>query len=208
MNLKPKVAVITSTYKRPLDIVDRCIRSVQWQTYGIENIVHYICHDGPSENLLEHQEWNNVIYTEVPYNTNSYGAGVRQYVLDHYIKSRADIDYVVHLDDDNLLFPDFIESHVSILESNLEAHFSICKILHLGPLPGHLGKPPQILNGTPPVFQNIDTLQVMVRVPSMIACGWTQHQGKAGYCNDGYTYDRLGKLFKWVELPKLLAIHL
>ena len=78
----------------------------------------------------------------------------------------------------------------------------------MGPLPSKLGNPPQIINGTPPVFQNIDTLQIMVKTSAMQTCGWTQNRGKQGYCNDGYTYERLGLMFKWIELPRLLAVHL
>jgi len=207
--MKPIVAVITSTYKRDPSIIDRCIRSVQWQSYGTQNIMHYICHDGPTESLnYDYHQWKNVLYTETNINTNSYGAGPRQHILDVIIKNRTDIKYVMHLDDDNILFPEYIESHVSLLEANPDKDFSICKILHLGPLPKNLGTPPQIINGIPPVFRNIDTLQVVVKSDSMIKCGWTQHQGKEGYCNDGLTYERLGKLYSWIELPKLLAVHL
>ena len=39
----------------------------------------------------------------------------------------------------------------------------IYKIIHVGPLPPNLGAPPKVLNGNPPVLQNIDTLQVCVK---------------------------------------------
>jgi GT2 family glycosyltransferase len=91
-----------------------------------------------------------------------------------------DIDYIVHLDDDNVIFPDFVEEHVACLDNHPEADFSICRISHNGPLPTHLGTPPKILTGLPPVFRNIDTLQIMVRAKAMKACGWTQHTGEQG----------------------------
>lgn len=201
---KPIVGIITPTYNRPFKTIQRCIQSVKWQTYS--NIVHIICHDGPWSSPLSLEPNNNIIITNTPERTNSYGAGIRQYVLDNNITT--DIKYLVHLDDDNVIFPDFVEEHVEVLESNSEVDFSICQILHNGPLPANLGTPPKIISGIPPIFRNIDTLQIMVRTPAMKICGWTQYTGDKGYCNDGYTYERLGKLFKWAEIPKLLAVHI
>jgi hypothetical protein len=142
-------------------------------------------------------------------NTNSYGGGVREYVLSNFIeKNPTFFEYLVHLDDDNVLFPHFIQRNVEALEANPLKSFSICRIVHLGPLPQHLGPAPQVINGIPPVFQNIDTLQVVVRTSAMIQCRWDTFSGEKGYYNDGYTYDRLGKLFDWIEVPELLAIHI
>ena len=205
--MTPRVAIITPTYKRDSKTLHRCIRSVLWQSYS--NTTHYICHDGPwlEDEAVEllREEYQLVNWMNTPSRTNSYGAGVRQFVMDVLSE---DIDYIVHLDDDNVIFPDFVEEHVACLDNHPEADFSICRISHNGPLPTHLGTPPKILTGLPPVFRNIDTLQIMVRAKAMKACGWTQHTGEQGYCNDGYTYQRLGEMFRWVELPKLLAIHI
>lgn len=201
--MTPKVAIITPTYNRENKILHRCIKSVQWQTY--RNIEHYICHDGPWTKPALYSDYPLVYWMNTPERTNSYGAGVRQFVLDSL---KQDVDYIVHFDDDNVIFPDFIEEHVNCLEEHPEADFSICKIIHNGPLPAHMGVAPKIISGIPPVFKNIDTLQVMVRASAMKACGWTQHTGIQGYCNDGYTYQRLGEMFRWVEIPKLLAIHI
>jgi hypothetical protein len=180
---------------------------VQWQTYS--NVVHYICHDGPwlEDEAVEllREEYESVTWMNTPTRTNSYGAGVRQFVMDNL---PGDVDYLIHMDDDNVIFPDFVEEHVMCLENHPEVDFSVCKISHNGPLPDHMGAAPKILTGVPPVFRNIDTLQIMVRVKAMQACGWSQYIGEQGYCNDGYTYQRLGEMFRWVELPKLLAIHI
>ena len=206
-NMTPEVAIITPTYKRSSKTLHRCIRSVLWQSYS--KTAHYICHDGPwledeAVDLLK-DEYTSVSWMNTPARTNTYGAGVRQYVLDQLPEN---IKYVIHLDDDNILFPEFVEEHINCLEHHPEVDFSICRISHNGPLPAHLGEAPKILSGIPPVFQHIDTLQIMVRVKAMRECGWTQFQGDQGYYNDGYTYQRLGELFRWVELPKLLAIHI
>ena len=205
--MTPRVAIITPTYKRDSKTLHRCIRSVLWQSYA--NIAHYVCHDGPwlEDEAVEllREEYQLVNWINTPARTNSYGAGVRQFVMDNLPE---DIDYIVHMDDDNVIFPDFVETHVICLENHPEADFSICKISHNGPLPTHMGTAPKILTGLPPVFKNIDTLQIMVRTKAMKSCGWSQYTGEQGYCNDGYTYQRLGEMFRWVELPKLLAIHI
>ena len=180
---------------------------MQWQTYP--HIKHYICHDGPwlEDESLDYLKdlYAGVSWQHTPERTNSYGAGVRQYVMDQL---PGDVDYLLHMDDDNVIFPDFIEEHVRCLENHPEVDFSICRILHNGPLPAHLGEAPKVITGVPPVFRNIDTLQVVVRTAAMQKCGWMQYTGQQGYCNDGYTYQRLGEMFRWIEIPKLLAVHI
>lgn len=205
-----KVAIITSTWKRDIKIIERCIQCVQYQTFnGI--IKHYICSDGPEENNVKdfilNKNKSNIMYLNTGINTNSWGAGPRQFVLDYL--SNDIPDYVFHYDDDNVIFPEFIEEHISILENNKHIGFSICNIIHNGPLPSKFGQHlPQILTGIPPVYQNIDTMQAVIRYEEMKKCGWTSFSGINGYCNDGYTYDRLGKQTSYIHIPKLLGIHI
>jgi cellulose synthase/poly-beta-1,6-N-acetylglucosamine synthase-like glycosyltransferase len=219
-NINPYIAVITPTYKRNGDIIKRCLTSVAWQIKPNNlDILQIVCSDGPKEDhacsiveeiqevLPEHVK---LVYDYTAVNTNSYGGGVRHHVMNNILADDIQNDvckFIIHLDDDNLLFPDFVKKNIDILNENPDSEFSVCKILHLGPLPSHLGNAPQVISGVPPVFQNIDTLQVVVRAKSMMECGWDHFIGEKGYYNDGYTYDRLGKMFKYVQLPELLAIH-
>lgn len=207
----PTVAIITPTYKRPIKVIDRCVRSVKSQSYQ-GTMIHIICSDGPEEEHVRQyvDELNDpcTIYVSTEENTNSYGGGVREHVLRTLVNDDPTIKYLVHLDDDNVLFPHFVQDHVETLEANPDKAFSICRILHLGPLPERLGTAPQVINGIPPVLQNIDTLQVVVRRNVMLECGWNTFSGEKGYYNDGYTYERLGKMFEWVEIPELLAVHI
>jgi glycosyltransferase involved in cell wall biosynthesis len=202
------IAVITPTYKRDAKTLERCIRSIEWQTIKAR---HYICHDGPWAHddavleLRDKYDHADIQWMNTPVRTDSYGAGVRQYVMEQLDDS---VKYLAHVDDDNIIFPDYLEEHFICLEKHPAVDFSICRISHNGPLPAHMGEAPKILTGVPPVFRNIDTLQIMVRVKAMKACGWSQYSGEKGYCNDGYTYQRLGEMFRWIELPKLLAIHI
>jgi len=214
MTEKPMVAVLTPTFKRSIDVLDRCIRTVQYQTYGINSSVHFICHDGldiEQQDIFDEYQSNNkwiqnVVYLQLNKHTGTYGAGVRQHLLNTEVTDK--FKYILHLDDDNVIFPEFLETHVNVLEKNLQAQFSICQILHLGPLPANLGQPPALMDGIPPKFRNIDTLQIVVRAKAMKECGWVQKTGTEGYCNDGYTYENLGKMFPWIEIPKLLAVHI
>jgi len=210
----PKVVVVTPTYKRDVDIIDRCVLSVRSQSYN-GPITHIICSDGPEEQHVKEYvqsldgslDHPCVIYMCTGENTNSYGGGVREHVLN-FIEQDPTMQYLAHVDDDNVLFPHFIERQVDALERNPEKGFSVCRIIHLGPLPNHLGPAPQVINGIPPVFQNIDTLQVMVRRDAMIKCRWNTFSGEMGYYNDGYTYQRLGELFEWIEIPEILGVHI
>lgn len=211
--MKSKVAILTPTYKRSIDVIDRCIRTVQYQSYGIDNITHFICHDGPDieqqkifKDYFENNPWiKNTVYIQLDTFTGTYGAGVRQHLLDSEVNDSY--SYVVHLDDDNILYPEFVAEHVKTLQDNPDKHFSICNVLHCGPLPEHFGNVPAIVTGVPPVYRNIDTLQIMARVNAMKKCGWIQKTGIDGYCNDGYTYEKLGKMFDWIHIPKILAVH-
>ena len=214
---KPTIAIITSTWNRDISIIERCVRTIQAQSYGIENILHFICSDGPEEIKITNfinihkEEFINTFYCCSGENTNSWGAGPRQWVLDNILTEDSfgiHVKYVCFIDDDNIIFPDYIQSNIELLEENPDKVFSICNIIHCGPLPDHLGIPPKIITGIPPVYRNIDTLQVVCKLDEMKQCSWTSNSGISGYFNDGETYDRLGKMFSWIHNDKLLGIHI
>lgn len=213
------IEIITPTVGRSIEVVQRCIASVLWQQ-GMDNhsIRQIVCTDGSEEpHVRELVERMNTLhdnifieYTCTGESTKSYGGGVRHFVIENILKDEilsGDIDYIVHLDDDNILYPHFLQKNTEALEQNKDAGFAICKIIHFGPLPTHLGVPPQVITGIPPVLQNIDTLQVVVRANAMLECGWEHKSGELGYYNDGFTYERLGKMFSYVEVPEILGIH-
>lgn len=219
-NRETCVAIITPTLNRKLETIERCIASVLWQQ-GISNVKvrQIICTDGGFEDQV--QALVNELKTASPSNikleycctgvpTNSFGGGVRHHVMENILRSEiesSDVQFVCHLDDDNILYPHFIKNNLHALTSSPHAMFAICRIIHMGPLPQALGEPPQILKGIPPVLRNIDTLQVFARAEAMLRCGWDHHSGDMGYYNDGFTYERLGKMFSYVEVPEILAIH-
>lgn len=215
MNL-PDVYIITPTYRRDVRTLERCIACVRAQVYE-GRIYHIICSDGGPETepaFLQEQATKKPLtedgrflqYCWTTEHTNSWGAGVRQFVLNNITATEG--VYVAHVDDDNVIFPHYVKEQVLALEAHKECGFSICQIIHDGPLPDHLGRPPAIITGIPPRLQNIDTLQVMARIEAMRECGWICNTGSMGYLNDGTTYEKLGKMFKYVEVPNILGVHL
>lgn len=213
------IEIITPTVNRSIEVIERCIASVIWQQ-GMDkhSIRQIVCTDGDAEphveNLVERmnrlQDNVQIEYAYTGNATKSYGGGVRHFVMENILKEdilSGNIDYMAHLDDDNILYPHFLQKNIDALEQSPDAQFSICKVIHFGPLPSHLGLPPQVISGIPPVLRNIDTLQVVVRAKAMLECGWEHQSGELGYYNDGFTYERLGKMFSYVEVPEILGIH-
>lgn len=196
-----KVSIITPTLNRDLDAIKRCLYSVRGQTSS--DWEQLVCSDG----MLEHNVQGMMtidfdlrqIYSYSEKNQGHFGAGIRNYCM-----SKCQGDYLCFLDDDNILFPHYIEKMSKALDENKSAGFAISRTVHMGPLAPFLGDPPKMLTGIPPVLQNIDTIQIMVRKEAMEKCGWVLN----GYLSDGHTYEKLGKMFEYVEVPEILSIHL
>ncbi len=195
------VTIITPTLHRPLPILERCLASVSQQT--LPDWEHWICSDGQAEPAVaqlvaaRHDRRHRYLHLSRP--TGHYGAGVRAALVGE-VRS----PYVAFLDDDNLLFPRFCERMVAALETNPNAGFAICQIVHGGPLHPRFGTPPAVLRGIPPVTGNIDTLQVVARTSAMRQVGWVLD----GYGSDGATYERLARAVPWIAVEEVLAIHL
>lgn len=130
-----------------------------------------------------------------------YGAAARTLGIE-----RATGDLLAFLDDDNIIFPHYVEEMVKALDKHPEAGFAVCSILHNGPVPYHHGEPPVILSGFPVVVGNIDTLQVMVRRETLKKAGGWVRDG--GYYSDGQTFERLNKVSVPIPVPEILGVHL
>ncbi len=216
-----KIAIITPTYKRNLEVVERCIFSVLGQLKSIENksidIVHYVVYDDleVSEDFEKlYSKYKDIesikfLKTGLP-NSNTWGAFPRKYVIDNYIKSK-EIEYygILFLDDDNVLFPNYVSKMVQSLENYPDVEACICKIIHMGPLSSeYFPFFPNVVEGNPPVLKNIDTLNVMFRTQVFEKFEWVHEQGESGYYNDGYTYSEIFKSIKFMNIPDILAVHL
>ena len=195
------ITIITPTLGRDPQIVQRCMACVEAQTFT--DWEHLICSDGPAETaiqqLVENQLDSRRKYLFLPKQSGHFGAGVRA-----KLTPSAGGEFLVYLDDDNVLFPDYLEKMVAALTQNPFAGFAVSRTLHFGPLPEFMGLPPQVITGIPPKRQHIDTIQVMVRKAAILESGWVLN----GYFSDGYTYEKLAKNFSYVEVPEVLSAHL
>ena len=209
------ISIITPTFNRPLTVVERCLTSVDRQTYG--DWEHIVVSDGVREEavaeLVKKRPDGKRRYEVVP-KQGGFGAAVRQEALKF-----AGGDYLVFLDDDNIIFPRFLEkmlmglspekvypaseAHAAELAFQVHPEFVICECLHFGPLQSFFGPAPVVLKGEPKLY-HIDTLQIMVKKEAFLKVGW---QGN-DYFADGRTYEMLGKTYKWINIPEVLCAHL
>lgn len=104
-----KFSIITPTFKRPFSLT-RCINSVLKQTY--ENYEMLVCSDGHDEitkNIIKEFDDNRIKYLYVDM-SNDIGSTPR-----NYSAGESSGDYIIYLDDDNIIYPNFLE----ILSKNI-----------------------------------------------------------------------------------------
>lgn len=201
------ISIITPTINRSSEILERCILSVDSQTF--KDFEHIIISDTYLERTPMElcSKYNNNRYyhsTNQP-PSRTWGAYPRQYALNNIVSK--DSKYCVFLDDDNILFPHYLEKMFNTIENGLDA--VICPIIHLGPLSNKFfNSVPNIVKGNPPVLQNIDTLNVIVKTEIIKEIGWICEKDENGYCNDGLTYEKLFKNIKYGYVDEILAVHL
>jgi hypothetical protein len=197
---KPMVTVITPTFKRDVKVVRRSINCLQLQ--NMQSWEQLICSNGIEEpevrNLVNQIDDNRVGYHFCEAPQGDYGNYARKAMLN-----QARGKYVLFIDDDNIILPDFLSVMVSALEDS-GADFAVCQVMHFGPLnEDEVGKPPIVLRGQPVKLFHIDPLQFLVRREVMQSIGWdTEH----GYISDGYTLQQLSDR-PGVEVPMVLGVH-
>jgi len=196
--------IITPTFKRDPNILKRCLDSINAQTY--KHWKHIVIIDDNkfephiSKEILTEYKTPNRVFILNGTNSNNYGNTPRQKAI-----SLADSGYIVFIDDDNVVFPNYLDTFFKAIHENLEKKVFICKIIHCGPLPSHFGEPPKILDGIPPKLQNIDTLQFCVDTITMKTYGWLDK----GYMADGHTIQNIcDNIDSIVFIDEILGVHL
>jgi hypothetical protein len=197
-----KVTIITPTYQRNPDIVQRNIACVRAQSYP--HWRHIICSDGVFEKAvyeLVFQEGDlRRTYCVAEKHYGDFANSVRHEMLTKH----AETEFVLFYDDDNIILPNYLEKMIGSLEKTANGEqFAICQLMHFGPVIKSVGRPPVLLEGVPKA-KYIDTLQVVARTKAMKAVGWL----KNGYCSDGYTFEELGRRFSFVRVNECLALHM
>jgi len=196
------VTIITPTYNRDEKILLRCIKSVDSQIY--QNFKHIIIVDDNyfnekyiSNDFIKKYSSNSRIFITLGYRSNNYGNSPRQKCIDD-----TETDYIVFLDDDNIIFPNYLYEMINGIKNY---DIGICKIIHMGPLPPNLHPPPKILDGNPPKLRNIDTLQIIVKSDIMKKEGWEIDKG---YLADGFTIEKICKNNSFIFINEILGIHM
>jgi cellulose synthase/poly-beta-1,6-N-acetylglucosamine synthase-like glycosyltransferase len=208
-----KYAIGIPTFQCDRDILKKTLISIINQRYfltGDYSLIIFIVSDGEYEqhvvDVTNELEINSLEYIYCYYDytkekSTNLGAAVKQYILEK--AHSVNCDYATFTDDDNLLLPDYLYEQTKAIEEN-DVDFSICKIIHFGPLFKDVApQVPWILNGIPKLY-SIDTIQVMTKTECLYDIGWEQVYG---HCSDGITYERLAKKYKYVNVDKILGIH-
>lgn len=195
------ITIITPTYKRDENILLRCIKSVDSQIY--QNFKHIIMvddinlEDHITSDFINSYSSDKRTFMSLGYRSNNYGNNPRQKCIE-----MTETDYIVFLDDDNVIFPNYLSE---LIKGVKNFSIGICKIVHLGPLPAPLWPPPKIIDGNPPILQNIDTLQVIVKTEVMKKERWEVDKG---YLADGYTLEKICKNNDYIFINEILGIHM
>lgn len=204
------ITIITPTYGRHADVLKRCMDCVDGQTYTHwRHIVivddEYVQPHVTQDTVSHYTQNGKREFVSLGKHTNNYGNTPRR----HGIYS-SQTKYIMFMDDDNVIFPNYLQVMIEHLELHEDAQpsdflMAVCKIIHMGPLPEKLCPPPKILDGRPPVLQNIDTLQVVVTSDLAKKCGWLDQ----GYLADGYTIELYSHHANHiVYVDEILAVHM
>lgn len=200
------ITILTPTYKRTPDTLRRGFAAVNSQLYS--NWRQLVIVDDVSMSPHVSDEIQREFadprreFMVLGQRSNDYGRTPRQVGIE---RAASTSDFFVFLDDDNVIFPDYLEKFMRHMSAHPEHDMAICKILHMGPLPARLCPPPKVLDGLPPVLQNIDTLQMCVRADFALREGWDVDKG---YMADGYTFERWASRGQYGAVDAILGVHL
>lgn len=154
----PVVTVVTPTWRRPRTILQRCLPSVECQTY--ENIEHLVVVDGPDRETIDAllgagYGWDvgprRLTYLGRNWTGFSGDAGLGQSARNAGVWM-ASGDYVAHLDDDVMWMPHHLETLVALIEEKDVDFVTTCWLFD-----GHPG------GGTPPGQGRTDVSAILHR---------------------------------------------
>lgn len=162
------VYVITPTYNRT-DLLFRMLRSLERQTYT-DAITVLICHDGANrelrQQLASYTSRLSIVYDEIEHE-GLVGGRPRKHLIDNHL---PDDGYVVFIDDDNVVYPNYIQRMLNAVQGK---ELAFCQIEHVQfnriiPMQEHLGRI---------VFEDIDSLNVIMstRRAKMFSNLWIQN---------------------------------
>lgn len=172
---------------------------------AIEKLVHDLTsgsysHDLETNEITLYTETGIVIvYRALGHHSNDYANTPR----NKLIEMSEDMDYLLFLDDDNIIFPEYLATaYQCLLDHGTDV--AISKIYHNGPLVQEY-TPPIILDGTRHEVGHLDTLQFFMKAKVMQEHGWNT---EAGYVADGYTFKSILQKYTYSYTNELLGVHI
>jgi hypothetical protein len=193
------VTVITPTYERDINIINRSIDCLKLQ--DCRNWNQVICSNGKYEqdveNLVKIADDGRIAYKHCKAPVGDFGNYARCDML-----KGVDTKYVMFFDDDNVILPNYISTMIEAIESG-DYDYAVCKIMHFGPLNESVtGPPPIVLDGSNISLYHIDTLQFLVKTDTMKEIGWDT----TSYVSDGITLEKL-KDRRGIQVREVLGVH-
>lgn len=154
------VTVMTPTHKRPEGLAQAmaCVRAQTHREWE-----HLIIADGDDHavaSLVRGVDDPRVRYLHTPERTADWGHSQRNWAL-----ARCLGDIVVQLDDDNLMYPHYLETMVEVFERDPDLAYVVCWIDRQGNTP--------LRPTLPPRYMTIDHLNFAIRREAIErAAGW------------------------------------
>lgn len=151
-----RVSVISPTWGRHQLLLERCIPSVQVQTWL--DVEHVVVSDGPDDRLAEilaESVWVHerpIVYGELPEHPDD-GCNFGAYSRNHGL-TLATGDLIAYLDDDNAFRPNHVEVLVTAL-ANSDADFAYSQMVR------HPAE--DVVGRTPPAHGSVDSSILMHR---------------------------------------------
>ncbi len=206
------VSVITPTYGAPTTLLERCIPSVEAQTYA--DVEHVVVVDGPSALEMAESPRRRIVrlgrrwheFTPEP----SWGTMAR---LVGSALARG--DYIAYLDHDDALLPGHVEKLVNLLEATgSDWAYSQMAVLKNGRQTG------EIVGDGNPRWKQISTQMLLHKVEMFHVANWDPYcrharetlprdqRAWASYGSDWDLVDRwLRSPAKWAYLPEVTVHH-
>lgn len=208
---RPTVSVITSTHGDPKLLLERCIPSVEAQTYA--EIEHVIVVDGPNQLPAEESPQRRVVHLGRNWHefTPLRSWGTMAKLVGSGL---ARGDYIAYIDDDDEYLPGHVEKLVDLLESTgSDWVFSQMAVARGGKLTG------QVIGDGQPGWTKISTQMLLHRAEMFHIANWDPYARHAAatlpttdvyLATYGSDWDLVGRWLtsaaKWAYLPEV-TVH-
>jgi len=200
------VNVIVPTYKR-YERLERCLKSIDNQTYM--KIKVYVCADGNDDKVKEivekfnqRSEYKKYIYLCLDEHEGSIGGRPRIMGIDNL----ADTGYVCFVDDDNKIYPTYVETLHKAISSDDKNVVSYCRITH-----SHLSNLVPNDNHIEGKFDlgDVDSLNYMVKNDIAKKCKnlWIHEKGSELIRHDFDFVNECSKYGKSTYIKEVLGDH-